>query len=220
MDTFVKILFITLILLLLLFGTLYVFSLITSYQKKRAGKHRSVSAREALHEYAKRCGSSKKLIPHSYFPLYGRNGRILKYVPCDEIAVCADGILVLTVFDRAGSVDNSSPDVWAVDDGARIREVTSPLVFAERSGKTVRSILAKHGMDDVEVFSAVVLTNKSTVLKIDSDDVLPASELGAVFAALHSKMTLGISRQFDIQKLLTELAVSAEEMHKISERRN
>lgn len=214
MDEFIKILFISLILVSLLFGVLFIASKIMQGQRKKLVRSKSLSPRAHLHEYASRCGFSKNLLPYAYYPSYGRSGKLSGYVPCDEIAICSDGVLVMTVFDRAGTVDNSAPDVWVIEYDGGYKEVRSPLIAAERSKRAVKSILDKHGLYDVDVYSVVVLTNKSTVLRVDIDDALPAADLAEALDALGERMLIGVSGQFEIRKLLKDLSMTPDEIRK------
>ena len=103
-------------------------------QRSRARRKGKLNARQELEAFLLDTTYRRNVFAHLYFPvLVDGTKRTHHYQRVDAVVVTKGGVLVLTVFDKTGRIDNSRDDVWVVIQDDDRTEVESPVISMEKS---------------------------------------------------------------------------------------
>ena len=180
-------------------------------QRSRARKKSKLNARQELEAFLLDTNYRRNVFAHLYFPvLVDGTKRTHHYQRVDAVVVTKGGILVLTVFDKTGRIDNSRDDIWVIiNDDDRI-ETESPTVSSEKSRSAIKGVLKRAGYGKVPVYSTVIFIYDEAIPLSGYEGIVYLSELEKLIHDLNKTPELGSIEQFYICRTLSRAGLTRE----------
>ncbi|MBQ1846424.1 MAG: NERD domain-containing protein [Clostridia bacterium] len=207
---------------LFILGGAVVFILITAiisafynHQRNKARKREKKPVREELTDFLLDNSYRKNVFSYLYYPVLAEGTlRVHHYQRIDEIVITNAGILILSVFDKVGRIDNSKDDIWIIINDDNRTEIESPLVTAEKCRQAVHALLKRSGYGKVPLYSTVVFTNDGSVPLSGDDDIIRMSELEKLLRDMSRKQVLSKIEQFYLSRILKGSGLTKEKIRK------
>lgn len=202
MDIFVTVLVIVLILLFLLVAAYVVYLLLrkSRYNKMLTQKLSSVAM---FHETVCSEYFRSNVFTGFFFPsAKDKNGIIRKYSKLDSVILTRGGIVIVTLCDRCGRIDNTKQSVWVQCIDNKVLEFENPETRTENGKRIVASILRENNIMNIPMYSAVVFTEKNTELLAEKDNVFVLNDFTQMIKQLNYENALSVMEMFTIRKLL------------------
>lgn len=207
---------------LIILGGAVIFIVITAvvsafynHQRTKARKREKKPVREELTDFLLDNSYRRNVFSYLYYPVLAEGSlRVHHYQRIDEIVITNAGILILSVFDKAGHIDNSKDDIWTVVLDDNRSEIESPLVTAEKCRQAVHALLKRSGYGKVPLYSTVVLTNDGAVPLSGEDDIVFMSELERLLHDMSRKQVLSKIEQFYLSRILKGAGLTKEKIRK------
>lgn len=184
-------------------------------QRNRARRKNKLNARQELEAYLLDTNYRKNVFSHLYFPvLVEGTARTHHYQRVDAAVVTKGGVLVLTVFDKTGRIDNSKDDTWVlIKDDDRF-ELESPVLSNEKSVAAIKGVLKRAGYGKVPVYSTVVFIYDEAIPLAGYDGIVYLSELEKLIHDMSKTQELGSIEQFYICRTLKRAGLTRETIRK------
>lgn len=184
-------------------------------QRKRERTKNKLNAKQELEAFLADTSYRRNVFSRLYFPvLVEGTARTHHYQRVDDVVVTSGGILILTVFDKIGRVDNSREDIWVqIKDDDRF-EIESPLVSLGKSTAAIKGVLKRAGYGKVPVYSTVVFIYDETIPLSGYDDIVYLSELEKLLHDLNKQSTLGSVEQFYVSRTLKRAGMTKAKIQK------
>lgn len=187
-----------------------------NYQRNRERKRNKQSTpRKELDSFLKDNVFRRNVFSSLYYPVLAEGTvRTHHRQRIDEVVVTNAGILILTVFDKLGRIDNSKDDVWVVIHDDDRKEIESPLSVAEKCRSAIHSIMKRAGYGKVPIYSTVVIMNDETIPLAGNDDLIFMSELEKLLYDMKRTSVLSKVEQFYISRILKNAGMTKEKIRK------
>ncbi len=184
-------------------------------QRNRARKKTRLTAKQELETFLLDTNFRQNVFSHLYFPVLAEGtARTHHYQRVDDVIVTKAGVLILTVFDKSGRIDNSRSDIWVqIKDDDRF-ELESPEVSLQKSTEAVRGVLKRAGYGKVPVYSTVVFIYDEAIPLSSYDDIVYMSELEKLLHDMNKQSELGNIEQFYICRTLRRAGLTKEKIIK------
>ena len=199
-------------------AVILIMALISSFyhrQRNRARNSGRLSAREELKSFLLDNAYRKNVFSYLYFPVMNEGTvKTHHYQRADEIVVINGGVLILTVFDKSGRIDNDDGEVWVIIKDDDRSEIESPLVTAEKSKQAVHAVLKRAGYGKVPIYSSVIFTSDEAIPLSGDDDIIYMSELEKLLHDLGRQQVLGKIDQFYVSRAIKNAGMTREKIRK------
>ena len=180
-------------------------------QRNRARKKDRLNARQELEAFLLDTNYRRNVFAHLYFPvLVEGTARTHHYQRVDAAVVTKAGVLVLTIFDKTGRIDNSRDDVWVVIQDDDRSEAESPFISLDKCKTAVKGVLKRAGYGKVPVYSAVVFIYDEAIPLSGYDGIVYLSELEKLMHDMQKTAELGSIEQFYICRTLSRAGLTKE----------
>ncbi|MBO4421993.1 MAG: NERD domain-containing protein [Clostridia bacterium] len=178
-------------------------------QRNRARKAGKLTPRRELEAFLLDTNYRRNVFSHLYFPVIEEGtAKPRHYQRIDEVVVTKGGVLILTVFDKNGRIDNSGKDTWIqIKDDERF-EIESPLITAEKNKDLIRVVLKRAGYGKVPIYSTVVFMHDDAIPLSGYDDMIYMSELEKLLRDMNKMSVLGGIEQFYVCRALKSSGLS------------
>lgn len=192
-----------------------VISAFYNHQRNRVRKREKRPVREELTSFLLDNSYRRNVFSYLYYPVLAEGTvRTHHYQRIDEIVITNAGILILTVFDKIGRIDNSKDDVWVVIRDDERTEIESPLMTAEKCRDAIHAILKRSGYGKVPIYSTVVFTNDESIPLSGDDDIVFMSELEKLLHDMGRQSVLSKIEQFYLSRTLKSAGMTKEKIRK------
>jgi hypothetical protein len=180
-------------------------------QRNRARRKDNLNSRQELEAFLLDTNYRRNVFAHLYYPvLVDGTARTHHYQRVDAAVVTKGGVLVLTVFDKTGRIDNTREDIWVqIQDDDR-SELESPVISSEKSKTAIKGVLKRAGYGKVPVYSSVVFIYDETIPLAGYDDIVYLSELEKLIHDMNKTSKLGSIEQFYICRTLKRAGLTKE----------
>ncbi|MBQ6559092.1 MAG: NERD domain-containing protein [Clostridia bacterium] len=180
-------------------------------QRSRARRKGKLNARQELEAFLLDTTYRRNVFAHLYFPvLVDGTKRTHHYQRVDAVVVTKGGVLVLTVFDKTGRIDNSRDDVWVVIQDDDRTEVESPVISMEKSRAAIKGVLKRAGYGKVPIYSTVLLAYDEAIPLSDYEGIVYLSELEKLIHDMNKIPEFGSIEQFYICRTLKRAGLTKE----------
>ena len=180
-------------------------------QRNRARKNDRLNARQELEAFLLDTNYRRNVFAHLYYPvLVEGTARTHHYQRVDAAVVTKAGILVLTIFDKSGRIDNSRDDTWVVIKDDDRNEVESPFVSSDKCKAAIKGVLKRAGYGKVPVYSEVIFIYDEAIPLSGYDGIIYLSELEKLINDMQKTPELGNIEQFYICRTLKRAGLSKE----------
>ncbi|MBP5208294.1 MAG: NERD domain-containing protein [Clostridia bacterium] len=184
-------------------------------QRDRARKGKSLSPREELDYFLTDNNYRQNVFISLYFPVLAEGTvKTHHYQRADAVVVTNGGILILTVFDRPGRIDNADDELWVVIKDDDRREIESPLVSAEKCKQAIHAVMKRAGYGKVPIYSTVIFINDESIPLAGDDDIVYMSELEKLLHDLGRQSVLGKIDQFYVSRAIRSAGMTKEKIRK------
>lgn len=184
-------------------------------QRNRARKKGRLSPRHELEAFLLDTNFKKNIFTKLYFPvLVEGTARTHHYQRVDEVVVTRGGVLVLTLFDKAGRIDNTRDDIWVqIKDDERF-ELESPVITENECKKAVSGVLKRAGYGKVPIYSTIVFAYDEAVPLAGYDNMVYMSELEKLIHDFKKSSKLGSIEQFYICRAIKSSGLTRDKIVK------
>lgn len=184
-------------------------------QRNRARRKSRLNARQELEAFLLDTNYRRNVFAHLYYPvLVEGTARTHHYQRVDAVVVTKGGVLVLTVFDKTGRIDNSKNDTWVLIQDDDRTELESPEISSEKSTAAIKGVLKRSGYGKVPVYSTVVFIYDEAIPLAGYDDIVYLSELEKLIHDMNKSSELGSVEQFYICRTLKRAGLTRETIRK------
>ena len=196
------------------FFALLITALVSAFyhsQRNRARRKDNLNSRQELEAFLLDTNYRRNVFAHLYYPvLADGTARTHHYQRVDAAVVTKGGVLVLTVFDKTGRIDNARDDIWVLIKDDDRTELESPVISSDKSKAAIKGVLKRAGYGKVPIYSTVVLMYDEAIPLAGYDDIVYMSELEKLIHDMSKTSKLGSIEQFYISNALKRAGLTKE----------